>query len=150
MKGALCKQNSWPPGGGAGKLNGRFNAFGAAIGEVHAIEAATDTLNDPTAVRAIGITAWKSQVFATSGRTVGARVMGLRVVGRRGTRVRWAPALLRAVFCAAFPIGLFWCAVSRESRSVQDVVLRTSVIHDWPVARSAPTLLDTESRRVSD
>ncbi len=88
--------------------------------------------------------------FATSGRTVGARVMGLRVVGRRGTRVRWVPALLRAMFCAAFPIGLFWCAVSRESRSVQDVVLRTSVIHDWPVARSAPTLLDTESRRLSD
>ena len=40
-------------------------------------------------------------------------------------------ALLRAAFCVAFPIGLFWCVVSRKNRSVQDVVLRTSVIHDW-------------------
>ena len=30
-----------------------------------------------------------------------------------------------------FPVGLFWVAFSRENRSLQDVVLRTSVIHDW-------------------
>ena len=88
--------------------------------------------------------------FATSGRTIGARLMGLRVVGRKGSRMRWLPALLRAGFCAVFPIGVFWCAVSRENRSIQDVVLRTSVIHEWPVAHAAPVLLDAEARRPTE
>jgi hypothetical protein len=30
-----------------------------------------------------------------------------------------------------FPIGILWVAMSHENRSVQDVVLRTSVIYDW-------------------
>ena len=85
--------------------------------------------------------------FATSGRTLGDRLMGLRVVGRSGRRMRWWAALVRAAFCAAFPVGLFWCAVSRENRSLQDIVLRTSVIHEWPVLHGAPTLLDAERRR---
>jgi len=87
--------------------------------------------------------------FATTGRTIGARIMGLRVVGRKGTKMRWVPAALRAGFCTAFPVGLFWCAISRENRSVQDVVLRTSVIHQWPVAHEAPTLFDADLRRPS-
>jgi uncharacterized RDD family membrane protein YckC len=87
--------------------------------------------------------------FATTGRTIGARIMGLRVVGRKGTKMRWIPAAVRAAFCTAFPIGLFWCAISRENRSVQDVVLRTSVIHEWPVAPEAPTLNDADRRRPS-
>ncbi len=85
--------------------------------------------------------------FATTGRTIGARVLGLRVVGRKGTRMRWSGALLRSLFCTAFPIGLFWCAVSRENRSVQDVILRSSVIHEWPAGHKTPTLLDVERRR---
>lgn len=84
--------------------------------------------------------------FATTGRTLGARLLGLRVVGRSGRRMRWWAAVVRAVFCAAFPVGLFWCAVSRENRSVQDVVLRTSVVHAWPVAH-APTVHDADRRR---
>jgi uncharacterized RDD family membrane protein YckC len=85
--------------------------------------------------------------FATTGRTLGARLMGLRVVGRQGRRMRWGVAFLRADFCAVFPIGLFWCAVSRENRSVQDMVLRTSVIHEWPVGPAIPTPVDPERRR---
>jgi uncharacterized RDD family membrane protein YckC len=84
--------------------------------------------------------------FATTGRTLGDRVMGLRVVGRKGTRMAWGTAALRGLFCAFFPVGLFWCAVSRQNRSVQDVVLRTSVIHAWPVAPQALTLLDVDER----
>jgi hypothetical protein len=30
-----------------------------------------------------------------------------------------------------FPILLLWVAVSRQNRSVQDLVLRTSVVYDW-------------------
>ena len=88
--------------------------------------------------------------FATTGRTIGDRLMGLRVVGRKGSRLRWIPSLLRAGFCAVFPVGLFWCAISHENRSVQDIVLRTSVIHEWPTAPPAPALLDADSRRLSD
>jgi uncharacterized RDD family membrane protein YckC len=69
--------------------------------------------------------------WATTGRTWGARLMGVRVVSFRGRRLRFGAALVRAAFCVVFPIGLFWCAVNRSNRSVQDVVLRTSVIHDW-------------------
>jgi uncharacterized RDD family membrane protein YckC len=69
--------------------------------------------------------------WGTGGRTYGCHVMGLRVVNSHGNRLNPLVALARAVFCALFPIGLFWCAVSRKRRSVQDLVLRSSVIYDW-------------------
>ncbi len=75
--------------------------------------------------------------WATTGRTYGDIVMGLRVVNFAGERMHWAGAFVRAVFCVVFPIGLFWVAVSGANRSVQDVVLRTSVIYDWR-ARPVP------------
>ncbi len=69
--------------------------------------------------------------WATSGRTYGDLVMGLRVVNWRGEKMRWSGALIRAGFCVVFPIGLFWVLISGANRSVQDLVLRTSVIYDW-------------------
>lgn len=66
-----------------------------------------------------------------SGRTYGNLVMGLRVVGYRGEKLGFVGALLRALAYAVFPIGLVWCAISSENRSLQDAVLRTSVIYDW-------------------
>jgi uncharacterized RDD family membrane protein YckC len=69
--------------------------------------------------------------WTLSGRTYGDHVMGLRVVGRGGRPIRLPAAFLRALLCAVFPIGLLWCAGSREHRSIQDVVFRTSVIYDW-------------------
>ncbi len=69
--------------------------------------------------------------WSISGRTYGDLVMGLRVVSFRGRKLRVVGAFVRAVFCTAFPIGLLWCAVSPANRSVQDVVLRTSVVYDW-------------------
>lgn len=66
-----------------------------------------------------------------SGRTYGDRVLGLRVVNRRGRPLRAGMALLRAVFCTVLPVGLLWVAVSANRRSVQDLVLRTAVIYDW-------------------
>ncbi|WP_426562609.1 RDD family protein [Angustibacter sp. McL0619] len=88
--------------------------------------------------------------WATTGRTYGAHVMGLRVVNFRGGRLRPLTALVRSAFCVFFPIGLFWVPASRSNRSLQDTVLRSSVIYDWnrrapwlhvpevPVAPSAP------------
>jgi uncharacterized RDD family membrane protein YckC len=66
-----------------------------------------------------------------TGRTYGDALLGLRVVNYDGKRMRFVGALLRAVGCVVFPIGLLWVAVSAANRSVQDVIMRTSVIYDW-------------------
>jgi uncharacterized RDD family membrane protein YckC len=71
--------------------------------------------------------------WATSGRTIGNLVMGVRVINYKGVHQHWGGAALRSLFCTLFPIGLFWVIVSRSNRSIQDVVLRTSVIYDWVV-----------------
>jgi len=69
--------------------------------------------------------------WTTSGRTYGDRFMGLRVVGRMGGRVRTGLAFVRAIFCWLVPVGLLWAGLSRQNRSVQDLVLRTSVLYEW-------------------
>jgi uncharacterized RDD family membrane protein YckC len=69
--------------------------------------------------------------WAVVGGTYGDRLLGLRVVGRRRARLGWGRSVVRAAFCTLFPIGLLRVLVSRENRSVQDVVLRTSVVYDW-------------------
>lgn len=83
--------------------------------------------------------------WATSGRSLGSRLMGVRVVNRKGGRVRWLIAFARAAFSVGFPIGLGWALVSRRNRSVQDVVLRTIVIYDWSLR--APLVLGSRSHR---
>lgn len=69
--------------------------------------------------------------WSVSGRTYGCRLMGLRVVRARGGRVRLPIAVLRAVFCVLFPIGLLTCVVGRRRRSLADILLRTAVVYDW-------------------
>ena len=73
--------------------------------------------------------------WAAFQRTYGDHVMGLRVLGRKGGRPRVVVAALRSVAYVFFPVGLLWCVVNPRRRSVQDVVLRTSVVYDW---RSVP------------
>lgn len=72
-----------------------------------------------------------SAAWTMTGQTPGDFVLGLRVVNRRGGRLRVTGAVLRAALCVVFPIGILWVAVSRANRSVADVVLRTSVIYAW-------------------
>ena len=69
--------------------------------------------------------------WAGVGRTAGMRIMGLRIVGRSGGTLGFTDALLRAITCVVFPIGLFWSAVSKRNASVHDLIFRTSVIYDW-------------------
>jgi len=69
--------------------------------------------------------------WSTTGRTGGDQVMGVRVVNDRGERIGMARALARSALCVIFPVGLLWCAVDRRSRSVQDLVVHTTVIYDW-------------------
>ncbi|WP_238421216.1 RDD family protein [Gordonia sp. 'Campus'] len=67
--------------------------------------------------------------WEVSGRTLGAVVMGLRVVNAKGTRIRPVVAVLRALICTLFAVGLAWVVVDRRRRSVADVLLRTRVIY---------------------
>jgi uncharacterized RDD family membrane protein YckC len=89
---------------------------------------------------ALGVVLWVSFViaWATTGRTIGAQVMGIRVVNFRGRRLRPLGAALRATFCVFFLPGLLWVIVSGGNRSLQDTVLRTQVVYDWTKRPEAP------------
>ncbi|WP_431238363.1 RDD family protein [Mycolicibacterium aichiense] len=70
--------------------------------------------------------------WTLSGRTLGMVVLGVRVVGRRGKPMRIAVAVVRAVACVLFPVGLLWVAVDPQRRSAQDIVLGSRVMYDRP------------------
>ncbi len=95
-------------------------------------------LSLPDVEPVLGVLSWYvvlavylTAAWAVTGRSYGNRLMGLRVVDRHGGRLHVPTAFLRAAFYVVFPIGLVWVAGSRQNRSLQDTVLRTSVIHDW-------------------
>ncbi len=69
--------------------------------------------------------------WAGTGRTWGKSVLGLRVVSSHDVGLPLWRAFVRAFLCALFPIGLFWSAVSRRNESVQDLLVRTTVVYDW-------------------
>jgi uncharacterized RDD family membrane protein YckC len=69
--------------------------------------------------------------WANTGRTFGKTVLGLRVVDAEGSRPHLGRAFVRALLCSAVPIGLFWCVVSHRNASVQDLLVRTTVVYDW-------------------
>jgi uncharacterized RDD family membrane protein YckC len=85
------------------------------------------------AVGYIVLTIYLTWLWRSGGRTYGCHVMGLRVVDRKGQRLGLAAAFLRAVLCGIFPLGLLWVAISRENRSIQDLIVHTSVIYDWDI-----------------
>lgn len=90
-------------------------------------------------VGGVVLTLYLTACWTAASRTYGDHLLGLRVVGGRGRPLRRVTALLRAVLCVAFPIGLFWIVISRDNRSVQDLLLRSSVVYDWsraPLTRS--------------
>jgi uncharacterized RDD family membrane protein YckC len=85
-------------------------------------------------VIAVGAAIWIAYLgllWGFTGRTYGDGVFGVRVVDARGRKLGPLQALLRAVLCVVFPLGLLWVVVSPQNRSVQDVLLRTSVVYDW-------------------
>jgi uncharacterized RDD family membrane protein YckC len=89
----------------------------------------TVTYQGTYVVGAIVLTLLFTVAWSSTGRSYGDRLLGLRVIDRRGERLGLAHAFVRAVLCVAFPPLLFWAIVDR--RSVQDLVVRTAVIYDW-------------------
>lgn len=92
------------------------------------------TLPQPSAVfTATGFTVvavvYLAGCWAVSGRTLGCVTLGLRAVNRKGGRMRPSVALLRALVCVFFAIGLAWVAVDVRRRSVADLLLRTRVVY---------------------
>jgi len=69
--------------------------------------------------------------WITTGRTYGDHVLGLRVLDRHGRLPHLGLALARAVLCTVFLLGVLWVVFSSHRRSIQDVLLRTSVVYDW-------------------
>jgi uncharacterized RDD family membrane protein YckC len=76
--------------------------------------------------------------WGLEGRTFGKTVMGLRVVADDGSDLSPRRGLLRAVLYVLVPPGFLWALVSRRNASAQDLVLRTSVVHDWGFAAYQP------------
>ena len=69
--------------------------------------------------------------WSLTGRTYGDHVLGVRVVTPTGRRLRPSVAFLRAVAAVMVPIGLLWAGISRRNRSLQDVLVHSSVVYDW-------------------
>lgn len=137
-----------------GRGAGLFSRFAAAmvdlvvilllLGVIYAVSAGFAFLVDPRnfqwperigwTIPLVGLvlaTPYLTIAWCSSGRTMGDVLFGLRVVNRRGGRLRLPRALVRALFCLLFPLGLLWIPFSPSRRSVQDIVLRTSVNYDW-------------------
>lgn len=82
--------------------------------------------------------------WVTTGRTYGDHLLGLRVVSFRGERMHLAGATARAALYVVFPVGVLWVAVSRTNRSLQDILLRSSVIYDWSPVQTVRDQASTE------
>jgi uncharacterized RDD family membrane protein YckC len=73
--------------------------------------------------------------WSLTGRSVGKRLVGLRVVAGDGARLGRSRACGRAALCTLFGIpSLLWAAVSSRNAAVHDIVVRTAVVHDWAEA----------------
>ena len=94
--------------------------------------------------------AYWTWAWATSGRSPGQSLMGVRVFGHHDQRPSWGLAAVRSAFCVLFPFGILWTIVSRRNRSVQDVVLRTSVVHDWSSRISNNQVKPLDVQRIDD
>lgn len=73
-----------------------------------------------------------TMTWASTGRTLGAAVLGLRVVDA-GTHARLpaAKALVRAGVCTFFPVGLLWALVTPDRRSLHDRLTGSVVVYHW-------------------
>ena len=106
----------------------------------------TPSLSLVTAIGYAVFILYLAVTWTGTGRTYGNHVMGLRVVDRDGGRLHPLVAFVRAVLYAILPVGLLWVLVSGQNRSLQDLVVRTSVLYDWDVRALPATSVPNQSR----
>ena len=87
---------------------------------------------------AVLLVAYLGYGWGLEGRTLGKTVMGLRVVHVDGSDLSPARGLLRAFAYLLVPPGILWSLFSHQNASLQDLVLRTAVVHDWGFATAPP------------
>jgi uncharacterized RDD family membrane protein YckC len=92
----------------------------------------------PTVSRSLAVTAggvlavvYLAASWSTSGRTVGAQLLGLRVERVGGERLHILRSLVRAIICVLLPVGLLVAAVDRSRRSLADFLVASVVVYDW-------------------
>ena len=78
------------------------------------------------------LTAYLAWGWASTGRTPGKALLGLRVVTDDGKPLGVGRAIARAALCALVgPILLTWALVSRRNAGIHDLLLSTAVLYDW-------------------
>jgi RDD family len=69
--------------------------------------------------------------WVTTGRSLGGSLLGYRVLSLRREPLGWPRAAARAVLYVVFPIGLALAALTPARLSLQDMLLRSTVVYDW-------------------
>ena len=70
--------------------------------------------------------------WSRHGRSVGKGLVGLRVVQNDGGPLGWFRATMRAFLCTVVGgLSLLWSVFSSRNAAVHDLVLHTTVVHDW-------------------
>lgn len=120
-----------------GLLGGLFLTVNAAVLAINPLSYEPVVVPLPVTLIAGVVTSilYLTIAWGSSGRTAGNALFGLRVVdvdSRR--RLRVPRALIRAVACTLFPIGLAWVLVSPGRRSLQDRLVGTVVVYRWSSA----------------
>lgn len=69
--------------------------------------------------------------WGSAGKTIGKRIVGLRVEADGG-RVGAGAWILRAVLSVSFaPVMLLWTLLARDNRGLHDRLFHTRVVYDW-------------------
>jgi uncharacterized RDD family membrane protein YckC len=70
--------------------------------------------------------------WASTGRTIGKQIVGLRVVRRDAGPMHTGQALARAVLCVVFWYLVMWTVLfSRRNAGIHDMICKTVVVYDW-------------------
>jgi uncharacterized RDD family membrane protein YckC len=79
---------------------------------------------------ALVATVYLTIAWATTGRSYGATLLGVRVLARSRRRLGWIRAMLRTVIYVLVPIGLLRTAISPTRRSWHDILVGPVVVYD--------------------
>jgi uncharacterized RDD family membrane protein YckC len=97
------------------------------------IRGGAETVQEIAVSLVVAVAYW-AECWSRSGRTAGGAALGVRVLSRDGLPLRPAEAVMRAVSCLIFPVGLLSAVVDRDRRSLQDMAFGSRVIYERTTA----------------